>query len=73
MISQFESIFNCKIGEVRRDYGKELEKGTRDANKSVRVTVPYHHEMNLVAERWNRMMLENIRTLLAACELPRFL
>ena len=29
--------------------------------------------MNSVAERWNRMMLEDVRTLLAASELPRFM
>ena len=51
MIAGFETTFNCKIGEVRRDYGKELEKGTRDANKNVRATVPYHHETNTVAGR----------------------
>ena len=73
MISRFEFIFNCKIGEVGRDYGKELEKGMRDANKSVRATVSYYHETNLVAKRWNQMMLENVCTLLAASELPRFL
>ena len=51
MIARFESRFNCKIGEVRRDYGKELEKATQYANKAVRATVAYHHETNPVAER----------------------
>ena len=51
MIGRFELIFNCKIIKVRRDYGKELEKGTWDANKSVRATIPYHHKTNPVAER----------------------
>ena len=56
IIDTFERRFNCKIAEIRTDFGGEYKKPIEKLKArgiTTRPTVPYHSETNSVAERFN--------------------
>lgn len=76
MIEKFESLFNCRVAELKTDFGgeygsKDLGQWLESKGISKKPTVAYHSETNAIAERINRTLNAMIRANIMGAKVPR--
>ena len=74
MIDRLERRFNCRVAELRTDFGGEYQKPVAQLKLrgiTTRPTVPYDSETNAVSERFNRTIIAMISAQLAGSGCPK--
>ncbi|KAD4586622.1 hypothetical protein E3N88_24223 [Mikania micrantha] len=75
LVNRLETLYKLRVRRVRSDNGTEFKNQNMEAfcdSKGIQqqFTAPYEPQMNSVAERKNRTLIESARTMLADSKLP---
>jgi len=75
LVTKLESLYNLKVRRIRSDNGTEfkntlMNEFCKERGIHHEFSAPYTPQMNGVAERKNRTLIETARTMLADAQLP---
>lgn len=75
-VAMSEALHGCKVAKLRSDNGgeyisDEFKRFCNEKGIQLDYTVPYNPQMNSIAERLNRTLVEKARTMLNTCNLDK--